>query len=143
MRGNFEMSTDSLAKEKTISRLYELLSLQKKVENRFGCDDYNVFVFGSYLTTGFIDGKSDVDIAVYTENFVLYKRLALYLEDYFNQKGIRSDIFYIDTTMEAPIYCAPLKSKVQFTDYFPEKLVDFQDRCQKKLEKIKGLMDEV
>ena len=32
MRGNFEMSTDSLAKEKTISRLYELLSLQKKVE---------------------------------------------------------------------------------------------------------------
>ena len=52
MRGNFEMSTDSLAKEKTISRLYELLSLQKKVENRFGCDDYNVFVFGSYLTTG-------------------------------------------------------------------------------------------
>jgi predicted nucleotidyltransferase len=132
------VSADDMAKEKAVLRLYELLALQKKVEQQFGSDDYNVFVFGSYLTTRFVEGKSDIDIAVYTENFGLYKRLALYLEEYFAYKGVCSDIFYIDTTMEAPIYCVPLKSKVQFTDYFPDKLVDFCQACERRLEEIKG-----
>ena len=35
--------------------------------------------------------------------------------------------------MEAPVYCAPLNSKVQFTDYFPAKPVAFKERCQQKL----------
>ncbi len=127
----------SLKKEMAMSRLQELLTLQKEIERQFGNDNYNIFVFGSYLTTRFVDGKSDIDIAIYTENFNLYQKLSVYLEEYFRQKGIPSDIFYIDTTMKAPVYCAPLKSKVQFTDYFPEKLVNFQRDCQKKLEEIK------
>ena len=36
----------------------------------------------------------------------------MYLEEYFAEKGIESDIFYIDLTMEAPVYCAPLKSEL-------------------------------
>ena len=70
------ISADDLAKKKATLRLCELLALQKKVEHQFGGDDYNVFVFGSYLTTSFVERKSDIDIAVYTENFGLYKRLA-------------------------------------------------------------------
>lgn len=135
-----QMATDDLAKEKAIVRLYGLLTLQKQIERSFGKDRYNVFVFGSYLTTRFIEGKSDIDIAVYTKDFDLYKKLALYLEEYFDEKGISSDIFYIDTTMEAPIYCAPLRSKVQFTDYFPKELADFQHRCQMRSEEIKRRM---
>ncbi len=127
-------------KEKATARLYELLNLQKEIAKQFGDNGYNIFVFGSYLTTKFVDGESDIDIAIYTENFGLYKRLSLYLEEYFNQKGIASDIFFIDTTMEAPIYCAPLKSKVQFTEYFPEKLVNFQSACQRKLDETKARM---
>lgn len=127
-------------KEKAVARLYELLALQGKLERQFGNDNYNIFVFGSYLTTKFVEGKSDIDIAIYTENFSLYKKLALYLEEYFDEKGIRSDIFYIDTTMVAPIYCAPLKSEVQLTDYYPEKLMDFHYKCQRKLEEIKERM---
>lgn len=120
-------------KEQTIARLYELLELQKKVEELFGISGYNVFIFGSYVTTGYIEGQSDIDIAIYAEDFNLYKRLSLYLENFFNAQGIKSDIFFIDTTMAAPVYCAPLKSKIQFTDYFPEKLITFQKRCQQKL----------
>lgn len=60
---------------------------------QFGNDNYNVFVFGSYLTAQYIEGKSDIDIAVYTEDFNLYKRLSLYLEEYFAAKGIDSDFF--------------------------------------------------
>lgn len=121
-------------KEKAMARLYGLLDLQKQVEIEFGVSEYNVFVFGSYLTIQYEEGKSDVDIAIYSKDFGLYKRLSCYLEEYFANKGIESDIFYVDTTMTAPIYCAPLKSKVQFTDYFPQELVEFQKECQSKLE---------
>ena len=120
------------AREKAMSRLYGLLELQKKTEEQFGEDGYNIFVFGSYVTTGYVEGQSDIDIAVYTEDFDLYKRLSVYLEQYFAERGIESDIFYIDLTMEAPVYCAPLKSNVQFTDYYPQKLVEFGERCQQK-----------
>jgi len=123
--------------EEAKTRLHGLLKLQRDIELQFGNDNYNVFVFGSYLTTQYMEGKSDIDIAVYTEDFNLYKRLSLYLEEYFNAKGINSDIFFVNTTIEAPIYCAPLKSKVQFTDYYPDKLVDFHKRCEKKLEEVK------
>jgi predicted nucleotidyltransferase len=132
------MAVDNAAKEKAMIRLYELLDLQKEVERTFGDTEYNVFVFGSYLTTAYEEGESDIDIAIYTENFDLYKRLSLYLEEYFDEKGIKSDIFFIDLTVEAAIYCAPLKSRVQFTDYFPKELKAFEVRCRRKLEEAKA-----
>lgn len=125
-------------KEKAVARLYDLLTLQKKVEEKFGNTGYNVFIFGSYITTRYMEGSSDIDIAIYSENFGLYKRLSLYLEEYFRQKGIPSDIFYIDTSMEAPVYCAPLQSEIQFTDYYPEKLVHFEKACRNKLEEARA-----
>lgn len=125
-------------KEKAMSRLRELLILQKEIESEFEEKEYNIFVFGSYLTLQYQEGKSDIDIAIYSKNFELYKRLSCYLEEYFMRKGIKSDIFFIDTTMEAPVYCAPLTSQVQFTDFFPEELVDFRNRCQNKLKEARA-----
>ncbi|MDO5418175.1 MAG: nucleotidyltransferase domain-containing protein [Lachnospiraceae bacterium] len=129
---------DDTAKFKARERLYGLLTLQQTMVQKFGESNYNVFIFGSYLTTRYVEGESDIDIAIYTEDFELYKCLSVYLEEYFNDKGIDSDIFYIDTMMEAPIYCAPLKSQVQFTDYYPERLVRFRQVCQRKLEETKA-----
>lgn len=131
------METCNIMKEKAMERLQGLLDLQKKVEQEFGIENYNVFVFGSYLTTKFQEGKSDIDIAIYSKNFDLYKRLSCYLEEFFNRKGIKSDIFYIDTSMEAPVYCVPLNSKIQFTNYYPSELHDFSKRCQEKLNEMK------
>lgn len=131
-------TANDAAKTKAMERLYGLLTLQQSMVQKFGECNYNVFVFGSYLTTRYVEGKSDIDIAIYTEDFELYKRVSVYLEEYFNEKGIDSDIFYIDTTMEAPVYCAPLKSQVQFTDYYPESLVQFYQVCQRKLEETKA-----
>ncbi|MGL5434762.1 MAG: nucleotidyltransferase domain-containing protein [Lachnospiraceae bacterium] len=127
-------------KEKAIARLHDLLNLQKEITGQFGEEDYNVFVFGSYPTIKYDEEKSDIDIAVYTQDFDLYKRLSCYLEEYFNMKNIPSDIFYIDSTVEAPIYCAPLKSRVQFTDYYPEQLVEFRERCEQKLKELKEMV---
>lgn len=125
-------------REKAMERLKELLKLQKEIESKFGEKEYNIFVFGSYLTLQYQEGKSDIDIAIYSKNFELYKRLACYLEEYFKRKDIKSDIFFIDTTMEAPVYCAPLMSQVQFTDFFPEELIDFRNRCQNRLEEARA-----
>ena len=130
----------SISEEKAIARLYGLLDLQKEIEIKFGATGYNVFVFGSYLTTRYVEDESDIDIAIYSEEFELYLKISAFLEEYFNAKGIESDIFYIDTSVEAPIYCAPLKSQVQFTDYYPEKLTKFYYACQSKLEENKGRM---
>ena len=132
------MRVESDNKEKAMKRLKELLKLQKEIESEFGEKDYNVFIFGSYLTLQFQEGKSDIDIAIYSKNFELYKRLSCYLEEYFLKEGIKSDIFYIDTTMEAPVYCAPLMSPVQFTDFFPEELIEFRNKCQTKLEEARA-----
>ena len=128
------------AKEKAMARLYELLKLQKEIEKKIGQNANNILQFLSYHTTRKVEEHNHIDIAIYTEDFDLYKRISVYLEDYFAEKGIESDIFYIDLTIEAPVYCAPLKSKVQFTDYYPEKLVEFGERCQHKLDEMKARM---
>ena len=125
------------AKEKARGRLRELLTLQRDVTSRFGDSDYNVFIFGSYPTVRYVEGRSDIDIAVYTEDFSLYKQIAMFLEDYFEGRNIDVDIFYIDTSVEAPIFCAPLQSALQFTDYFPERLKAFEKKCQVRLDETK------
>ena len=114
----------------TLARLKGLIGLQENLEKAFPFAQYNVFVFGSYITTGYIPGKSDVDIAVYTEEFDLYKKMSIMIEDWFTEQDICCDIFYIDTTTPAPIFLAPLQSQIQFTDYFPEKLLQFQQKCK-------------
>ena len=65
------------AREKAMSRLYGLLELQRTVEKQFGVDGYNIFVFGSYVTIHYVEGQSDIDIAIYTEDFDLYKRISM------------------------------------------------------------------
>lgn len=81
------MAVDTISKkdirEKTIGRLYEFLELQEKVKKQFGVDGYNIFVFGSHVTIYYVEGQNDIDIAVYTEDFDLYKGISMYLEEYF------------------------------------------------------------
>ena len=75
-------------KIQAIERLRGLLELQRKIEIQFGDQGYNIFIFGSYITTLYEEGKSDIDIAVYADDFELYLQLSMYLEEYFKEKGI-------------------------------------------------------
>lgn len=129
--------TDSSKKEAARTRIRKLILLQKCLFDSFGEDNYNVFVFGSYPTVNFIEEESDVDVAVYTPDFDLYKKISLMIEDFFMFRGIPVDIFYVDISVVAPIYLAPLKSKLQFTDYYPEELSKFAEKCENKLNQIK------
>ena len=120
------MKTMVKAREQAMKRLYGLLELQKDLEQRFDPNQYNIFVFGSYITVNYIEGVSDIDVAVYTEDFDLYKKISLYIEEYFEKRQVKSDIFYIDINMAAPVYTAPLNSKVQLTGFYPPCLEEFR-----------------
>ena len=50
-------------KEEALKRIEDLLNLQSKLFSEFGEDKYNVFIFGSYPTTGYNEQTSDVDVA--------------------------------------------------------------------------------
>jgi len=128
------------AREAVMQRLRTLIAVQKKLAALFDETTYNVFVFGSYVTTRYVENVSDIDIAVYTKDFDVYKQISMYLEEYFEQMGIPSDIFYIDTSMVAPVYCAPLQSQVQFTDYYPTELTEFYHRCRQALNKNREMV---
>lgn len=124
--------SENAAKE----RIRELIQLQRDLRSKFSERDYNVFVFGSYPTIRYND-ESDVDIAVYSKDLELYKKMSFTIETFFQNKGIPVDLFYIDITVPAPIYLAPLHAQIQFTDYFPAELKDFEYQCEKELEKNK------
>ena len=123
-----------------IKRIRELLDLQVELRSSFSEDEYNVFVFGSYPTVRFSESGSDVDIAVYAESLELYKRISVMIETFFEERGIPVDLFFIDINTPAPFYLAPLRAQICFTDYFPEKLRDFEMKCSDELAKIKRSM---
>ena len=118
-------------------RIKDLIVLQRELCSCFSEDEYNVFVFGSYPTVRFEYGKSDVDIAVYADNLDLYKGIAVKIEEFFGNRGINEDLFFIDISIPAPVFLAPLRAQIQFTDYYPEKLREFETECEKELNKIK------
>ncbi|MBO6310738.1 MAG: nucleotidyltransferase domain-containing protein [Oribacterium sp.] len=120
-----------------IERIKDLIPLQKKLSFALPEDVYNVFVFGSYPTVRYEKGISDVDIAVYADDIDIYMRISVIIEEFFEEKGIPLDLFFIDVRNPAPIYLAPLHSQIQFTDYYPEELIRFEQECETMLSQIK------
>ena len=45
--------------------------MQNYLVSKFGSDHYNVFIFGSILRDDYKPGKSDIDVAVYADNYAL------------------------------------------------------------------------
>lgn len=121
----------------TINRIKELIILQNKLKSCFSEDTYNVFVFGSYPTLRYNQGQSDIDIAVYADSLELYKKISMMIEDFFSERDIPVDLFFIDVNTPAPVFLAPLHAQIQFTDYYPDVLKTFEEECAAKLANIK------
>lgn len=51
-----EMKED--ARDKMRYRLYGLLDLQKETEDLSWADEYNIFIFGSYVTIWYVKGRA-------------------------------------------------------------------------------------
>ena len=78
---NAVKDSENAAKE----RIRELIQLQRDLRSKFSERDYNVFVFGSYPTIRYND-ESDVDIAVYSKDLELYKKMSFTIETFFKIK---------------------------------------------------------
>ena len=129
--------TEEEKKEATINRIRDLINLQKLLCDSFSESEFNVFVFGSYPTVRYVPGESDADIAVYANDLETYKKIALIIEEFFEERDISLDLFFIDTSNPAPFFLAPLHAQIQLTDYFPGELKLFEQKCANELAKIK------
>ena len=132
--------TESENRERTVNRIRDLLNLQKDLCASFPENQFNVFVFGSYPTVRYKSAESDVDVAVYADNLELYKKIAVRIEQFFEDREVPLDLFFVDITNPAPFFLAPLNAQIQFTDYFPEELKAFEHKCANELNKIKRSM---
>ena len=121
-------------------RVRDLIDLQKQLLKLYGDENYNVFIFGSYPTTDYDYEKSDADVAVYTPDIDLYKKMSLQIELFFQERHVTLDLFYIDISTPAPVYLSPLHAQIRFTDYYPEELTEFEKKCAEKLQNIKEKM---
>ncbi len=67
----------------------------------------------------------------------LTKKIALVIEEFFEERDISLDLFFIDTSNPAPFFLAPLHAQIQLTDYYPNELKSFEQKCAKELANIK------
>lgn len=100
----------------------ELLKLfQRELLKEFPQEDYNIFIFGSYITNKFVSGESDIDIIVYCEDQEKQNNIAVFTKEFFGNHNLQSDVLQYFFSMNAPIYALILES-IRLTDYFPKKL---------------------
>lgn len=100
-----------------------LNELKDKLHERFGTTGYNVFVFGSFVREDFVPGKSDIDLAIYSEDYFLELDIYDYLEAELTNVGIDRSLIQISTDQEHAFVCiSPLELNIGMTDYYPEEL---------------------
>lgn len=111
------------------NRIKYLATISEKIQTLDLHDDINLFVFGSFITNNFKLGESDIDIAIYSKNVIDYLDILELLQDEFATINLDSDIFRVYENVPSAVYYAALNSPIQFTDYFPENLVRFKQKC--------------
>ena len=110
-----------------------LADFQQALLDRFGENNYNVFVFGSILRDDYKPGVSDVDVAIYSENLVLRIEVEEFCQDYFKKDDMKSSIIHIDTEERyAFVAISPLRLNVCVTDYYPQELKDYLIQLQRR-----------
>ena len=101
-----------------------LEEFQCVLKDAFPKEDYNIFVFGSFVRNDFCDGESDIDLIVYCDNPLKRMELEDTAKQFFNCVRLESDIlpyYYMD---DAYIYAVGILNSIHLTDYYPKKLKD-------------------
>lgn len=106
---------------------FESLTNRKKFIENLGLfvnanfdTDYNVFVFGSFLTDDFRPEKSDLDLAIYTKGDMM--DLDMLIQEFVATSNIKLDLIWIHPEFNNNyIDLAPLQG-YYLTNYYPEEL---------------------
>lgn len=99
-----------------------LASFQEALLERFPEEDYNVFVFGSYVRNDFRDGESDIDLIVYCESRIRQMELEEFCRSFFVRAELEADVLPYYYTEDAYVYAVGILNSVHLTDYYPKKL---------------------
>lgn len=82
--------------------------LKKEIKRHFPQNNYQIWIFGSFLTNDFVTDKSDIDMGVYSSDVAVTIDIIEYLKEYLDENGIEHDIIPIrleDTCyMNIPIF---------------------------------------
>ena len=65
-------------------RITFVKELKSKIEHEFTDNNYQVFVFGSFLTEEYAPDKSDIDIGIYCESIATAIDMKHFIEDELN-----------------------------------------------------------
>lgn len=100
-----------------------LVRFQKVLHSKFGVDDYNVFIFGSFLRDDYKPKESDIDLALFCPDSIKHVELQCFIEDYLHRLDIPFDLISIHLWQKGEfIDIMPLQLNVGITDYRPEDL---------------------
>ena len=104
------------------SRRAVLVRLQRELKEQYPEEDYNIFVFGSYIRNDFKDGKSDIDLVLCCQDFRKRDQIAVFLEQYFKDI-LPCDILQYFYSPSATIFYPAITRGMPLTDYYPDQLV--------------------
>lgn len=82
--------------------------LKNKIESEFTTNNYQVFIFGSFLTENFIPNISDIDIGIYCEYIATAIDIKHFIEAELTKINLENDIIIMELTdnsyMNIPIF---------------------------------------
>lgn len=111
-----------------------LVKTQELLHKEFGKDNYNVFLFGSFITNRYDPERSDIDMAVYSNNFIFTRQIMNWLEDYLCEVDVPHSLIIIDESQKyAFVALDPLTLNIGMTDYFPMELRSYKMRLTSDL----------
>ena len=103
-----------------------LIELKNAVVAKFPEENYNGFVFGSFIRDDYKPEESDLDLAVFSLEFDRELDVTYFIEDYLEERDIDSSIIEIDVKQYGAFaVIPPLRMNVSFTDYYPEELHNY------------------
>lgn len=105
-------------------RIY-LVQFQKELIKKFPEQNYNVFVFGSYITNHFDSESSDIDLVVYCSENGRKWEINDFVKEFWNEKiGLECDVINYIFDPGASIFLNAIPGGIRLTDYYPTKLKD-------------------
>jgi predicted nucleotidyltransferase len=118
-------------------RRNRLIELQKRLLIKFPVQDYNVYIFGSYIRDDFDPNHSDIDIGILCND--PSKRLDIldFICDTVDELiSIKRDIITVDLQPDCLINIDILTTPFQLTDYKPKDLDIYLYKLLKKRREV-------
>lgn len=114
-----------------------LVEIQKRLLNKFPEEDYNIYIFGSFIRDDFKPKYSDIDIGILCENPTKRFELLDFISDILEELiPIKRDIVTVELQPDCFVNIDILTSPFHFTGYRPEGLDIYLYRLLRKRREV-------